>query len=416
MKDTDVSRAAQSGSGLDPMDAMPADFLDYRQPRAGDIVTGTIVRIGPAEILLGIDKCKSDGLVDSRELERLDREFTASLDVGHRVAAYVVRPEDHEGNVIVSLLKAQQEQDWLLADELLASQDVFEGVVAGSNRGGVIVKVGRVRGFVPASQLADHWHAHQGDGIDPEQRWAALDGQTLQLRVVEMDRRRNRLILSERIALRDWRKSQKDRLLTALRAGDVVSGTVTSLATFGAFVDLGGADGLIHLSELAWQRVDHPSEVVHQGQQIQVMILNIDEERKRIGLSLRRLAPEPWSQAVESFQVGQLVAGTITKLTNFGAFARFGDGLEGLIHISELSPQRITHPSEVVHEGEQLQLRIIRIDSDRRRVGLSLRKAAEEAYLEVDWCDEAGQAQPAEGVEAADVAEGAEPARDAAMS
>jgi small subunit ribosomal protein S1 len=211
----------------------------------------------------------------------------------------------------------------------------------------------------------------------------------MQLKVLEMDRSRNRLILSERAAMRDWRKGQKDRLMTQLSKGDVVKGIVTSLAPFGAFVDLGGADGLIHLSEMAWHRVENPAEVVRVGQQVEVYVMNVDDERKRIGLSLRRLTPEPWSQVELQYVVGQVVPATITKLASFGAFARLDDTIEGLIHISEMSDYRINHPKEVVQEGDQVQVRVIRIDPQRRRVGLSMKLASDEAYVDVDWQEEA---------------------------
>ncbi len=304
------------------------------------------------------------------------------------MVAYVLQPEDKDGNVVISLLRAQQEQDWRQADELLKSQEVFEGIITGYNRGGVIVRVGRVRGFVPASQLSDHWQIQQEDGTDPEQRWARLTGQKMQLKVVELDRQRNRLILSERAAMRDWRKMQKDRLLAELRPGEVLKGVVTSIASFGAFVDLGGADGLIHLSELAWHRVEHPSEILKVGQEVQVYILNVDEERKRIGLSLRRLTPEPWSTVGENYAVGQVVQATITKLASFGAFAKIDNAIEGLIHISELADHRVNHPRDVVHEGEEVLVRVIRIDPEHRRVGLSMRLADDDAYTEVDWREE----------------------------
>jgi small subunit ribosomal protein S1 len=300
-----------------------------------------------------------------------------------------LEPEDEDGNVILSLQRAQQEQDWQQAEVLQKSQEVFDGVVTAYNRGGVIVRVGRVRGFVPASQLSNRWQIQQEEGEDPEQRWSRLIGQKMQLKIIELDRARNRLILSEREAVRDWRKGQKDRLLSTLRKGDTLQGVITSLASFGAFVDLGGADGLIHLSELSWHRVEHPSEVVHVGQEVQVYVLNVDEDRKRIALSLRRLTPEPWSVVTENYAVGQVVNATITKITSFGAFAKIGDSIEGLVHISELADYRVNHPKEIVHEGDQVRVRIIRLDPQRRRIALSLRQAAEDAYVELDWRAEA---------------------------
>jgi small subunit ribosomal protein S1 len=388
MKTQKVLQPAQTAAEPNPMETLPLDAFDFPKLRQGDTVEGSIVSVSPTQILVDIHY-KADAVVDSRELERLDRDFLAGLAVGDLVTAFVVQPEDKDGNVVISLARAQQEQDWHQAEELLESQDVFEGLVTGYNRGGVIVRVGRVRGFVPASQLSTRSQIQQDAEGDPEERWARMVGQTLQLKVVELDRQRNRLILSERIALRDLRKGQKDRLLASLQKGDVLKGVVTSIANFGAFVDLGGADGLIHLSELAWHRVEHPSEVVHVGQQVEVYVMNVDEEKKRIGLSLRRLTPEPWSVVGESYTVGQVVTAKITRLTNFGAFAKMDDSIEGLIHISEMADYRIGHPKEIVQEGDEVQVRVIRVDPQRRRVGLSLRQASDDAYVEVDWRAEA---------------------------
>jgi len=393
MNDLGVLQPARAAEDINSMDSLPPDAFDFPQLHAGDIVDGHIVSISPAEILVDIGY-KSDAVVDSRELDRLDPEFLRELSTGDPVVAYVVHTEDRDGNVVISLNRAQQEQDWRQADELLQSQDVFEGVVTGFNRGGVIVRMGRVRGFVPASQLSSRWQVQQDASVDPEERWAKLIGQPMQLKVVELDRRRNRLILSERAAMRDWRKDQKERLLTELEKGDTVKGVITSIAQFGAFVDLGGADGLIHLSELAWHRVEHPSEVVHVGQKVEVYVLNVDHDRKRIALSLRKMTPEPWSVIHDTYAVGQVITATITKLTNFGAFAKIDEGIEGLIHISELADYRVNHPKEIVQEGDEVQVRIIRIDPQRRRVGLSLRQATEDAYVEVDWRQEVEDGQP----------------------
>ena len=388
MDNQETLQSALGDGAANPMDALPIDAFNVPNLHVGDTKDGRIVSISPTEILVNIGY-KSDAIVDPHELERLDRSFLADLRLEDPVSVYVVQTEDRDGNVVVSLSRAQQEQDWRQAEDLLQSQDVFEGIVTGYNRGGVIVRVGRVRGFVPASQLSPQWQAQQDAEGNPEERWASLVGQKMQVKVLELDRQRNRLILSERLAMRDWRKGQKDRLLSQLHKGDVLRGVVTSIAPFGAFVDLGGADGLIHLSELAWHRVDHPGEVLHVGQEVDVYVMNVDEDRKRIGLSLRRLTPEPWSLVDQNYAVGEVVSATITKLTNFGAFAKIDDSIEGLIHISELADYRINHPKEVVQEGDEVQVRIIRIDPERKRVGLSLRRASEAAYVEVDWREEA---------------------------
>jgi small subunit ribosomal protein S1 len=294
----------------------------------------------------------------------------------------------------LSISRAQAEQDWERAEALMQTQEIFESSVAAYNRGGVIVKLGQVRGFVPASQLSPE-NQNQNDTENPEERWASLVGENLMLKVIDIDRKRNRLILSERLAMREWRRQQKEQLLDSLKEGDVYDGVISSIADFGAFVNLGGADGLIHLSELSWNRVTHPNEVVKIGDKVKVQILSVDQDRRRIGLSLRRLHPQPWEMVNENYEVGQVVHGKITKLVNFGAFARLDpDGIEGLIHISELSDKRVTHPKEVVSEGEEYDLRIIRIDTDKRRMGLSLKQVLPPSQeVELDW-----QIAPSEAV------------------
>jgi small subunit ribosomal protein S1 len=391
MKSHHPLQPAQVALEPNPMDTLPFEAFNFPKLKSGDTVEGTIVSVSPTQVLVDIHY-KADAVVDPRELERIDRSFLADLEVGGSVTAYVVQAEDRDGNVVISLARAQQEQDWVQAEILLDSQEVFEGVVTGFNRGGVIVRVGRVRGFVPASQLSGRWQSMQDTAGDPEQRWAGLVGQSMQFKVMELDRGRNRLILSERAAMRDWRRGQKDRLLSTLNKGEVLKGVVTSIADFGAFVDLGGADGLIHLSELAWHRVEHPSEILKVGQQIEVYVMNVDEERKRIGLSLRRLTPEPWTQIENQFQVGQVVTARVSRLATFGAFADIGGGIEGLIHISELADYHINDPKEVVQENDEVQVRVIRIDPQRRRVGLSLRQASDDAYVDVQW--QAENAEP----------------------
>ena len=291
----------------------------------------------------------------------------------------------------LSISRALAEKDWETAEELMASQDIFEGAVAAYNRGGVIVKLGQVRGFVPASQLSTTSQAQTRNNnsdaeVAPEDRWAGLMGAELKLKVIDIDRSRNRLILSERLAMREWRRHQKEQLLASLAEGETFEGVISSIADFGAFVDLGGADGLIHLSELSWNRVSHPSEVVKVGEKVKVQILSVDTERRRIGLSLRRLQPQPWDLVDDTYEIGQVVVGRITKLVNFGAFARLDSGVEGLIHISELANRRVNHPKEIVAEGEEHELRIIRIDTDRQRMGLSLKQALPpEESVELDW-------------------------------
>lgn len=361
-----------------------SDDSFVNQPQTGDIRHGVVVDKRAGELLIDIGY-KSEGIVTGREVDRLEGDFK-EMTIGDEVPVYVMR-EDRDGNLLLSISRARAESDWKHAEELLESQDMFTGSVSGFNRGGVIVKIGQVRGFVPASQLSSESQSQQLTEGEPDNRWMKLMDAELRMKVIDLDRRRNRLILSERVAIREWRREQKERLLESLEENTVCEGVVSSLADFGAFVNLGGADGLIHLSELSWGRISHPKEVVSIGEKIQVMVLNVDRERKRIGLSLRRLLPEPWETVPDRYEVGQIVKGVVTKLVHFGAFARLdGDTIEGLIHISELTERRITHPSEVVTEGQGLELRIIRIDTDKRRMGLSLKQVApEEESVEFDW-------------------------------
>jgi small subunit ribosomal protein S1 len=363
-----------------PMTALLEEIdRSLQEPVSGEIRTGTVVDKRSNEILVDIG-FKSEGVVSGREYDRVG-DTLESLQVGDEVPVFIIR-EDRDGNVQLSISRALAEKDWERAEELMQSQDIFECPVDSYNRGGVIVRLGQVRGFVPASQLTSAPSVSNEE--DGDLRYSVLMGDLLKLKVIDIDRKRNRLILSERLAMREWRRQQKDQLLETLHDGLVMEGIISSIADFGAFVDLGGADGLIHLSELSWNRVTHPSEVVKVGEKIKVQILSVDADRRRIGLSLRRLAPQPWEIIDNTYQVGQIVQGRITKLVNFGAFARLVDtGIEGLIHISELAERRVAHPKEVVAEGDVYDLRIIRIESDKRRLGLSLKQALPEP--EIDW-------------------------------
>jgi len=376
-----------------PMAGMVDQYLDFPSLRRGDIVEGVIVNLSPTEILVDIGG-KTEGIITSRDLERVDPEFLGSLQVGDEVAAYVVRPESWEGQVILSLSRAQQERDWKEAEKKRLSGEIIEVPVVDANRGGLIVGFGRLRGFVPVSQLGQgHQIYRRRPATAEEIPWRELVGQRLKVRLLEVDRERNRLIASERAAETEDRRAQKERLLQELKEGDQRPGVVRSICDFGAFVDLGGADGLVHVSELSWRRVRHPSEVVQVGDEVEVYVLNVDRERQRIGLSIRRLQPEPWSFVAEQYEVGQVVEVTITRLTEFGAFALLGDGIEGLIHVSELAPHRVAHPRDILEEGDVVQVRILRIEPERRRLGLSLKQAAED-YVEADWdVEEASESQ-----------------------
>ncbi len=382
--------APQERQNENPMQELldTQDFV-FKEFKRGETLSGTIVRMEANEILVDVGS-KSEGVINVREMEGIPSEVLSELQIGDVVQTIVIAPEDRNGHVVLALSRTHTDRDWKEAEALFQSQAVFEGVVAGHNKGGLIVKIGKVRGFVPASQLVSGRGKGTGgeSGQDSkESRWATLTGEQLQLKVIEIDRQRNRLILSERAAVRDWRKIQKEKLLSELKVGDVREGRVISLADFGAFIDLGGADGLAHLSELSWKRVNNPREVLKEGQTVRAQVIHIDAERKRIGLSLKRLEADPWSTVESRYKVGQLVEGTITKLAKFGAFARLKDDeeIEGLIHVSELSEGHVHHPKEVVHEGQLVTLRIIRIDPQERRLGLSLKRVAKGEYVDLDW-------------------------------
>lgn len=372
--------------------------LDF--PSQGEIRTGVIATIRENEVLVSIGT-KSEGIISGRELEQIPSEERASFEVGLEIPVFVIAPEDANGNVVLSYLRAREQKDWELVEDLLERNEIYDSKVVGYNKGGLIVPIGGLRGFVPASQISLTRKSAVGE--TPEQRWNKMVGESMQVRVIEVDRERRRLILSERMALHETRETLKDRLLDELQEGSVRTGRVTSLADFGAFVNIEGADGLVHLSEISWERIDHPNQVLKVGQEIQVKVISVDHDRKRIGLSIRQLQDDPWTQKVSHLKEGMLVEGTITHLTKFGAFARLGDDIEGLIHVSELSEQRVGHPKEVLHEGDVVTLRVIKIDPERRRIGLSLRKVDSPAYADLDWkmalAEEVGKVQETEELE-----------------
>jgi len=385
MVTTNTPVGPNSGADVNPMLALLDSDYGMSMPSRGEIRAGVIARVTPSEILIDVG-AKSEGVITGRELDSLEESVRRGLAIGQTLLVYVLDPEDRNGNIVLSLTRAREEQDWRDAEALLASQEVYNGSVAGFNKGGLIVKLGNVRGFVPASQLGPS-RRRRSEGDTPEQKWAKMVGEAMQVKVIEVDRGRNRLILSERAAAKESREAQKDRLLSEIKAGDVRTGHVISLADFGAFVDIGGADGLVHLSELSWKHVTHPNEVLKVGQEVQVVVLNVEHERKRIGLSLKRREDDPWTVIQKKYQIGQLVKGTITKLAKFGAFARVEgeDEIEGLIHVSELADGHIEHPRDVVTEGQALTLRVLKIEADKRRMGLSLKRVASADYENVDW-------------------------------
>ena len=353
---------------------------DIPSLKHGDVVEGKIVRIDKDEMLVDVG-AKSEGVVSNRELYGRNAESQPDLNIGDTVLVYVLQPESSDGHAVLSLRRAGLERKWRSMQEQFDAGEIIEAPVIDHNKGGLIVDCG-IRGFVPISQIVDFPRRPQNDqprdaAQEIAEKLQPYVGRKLRLKILEVNRKANRLILSEKVALYEERREKRDELFSSLETGQKVTGTVRSIAPFGIFVDLGGIDGLVHKSELSWNKVNNPEGSHEVGDEVEAEVIDINHERGRISLSIRRLLPDPWQSTVADLKVGDLVEGTVTKIVNFGAFVRVKDGLEGLIHISELSHQRVAHPGDVVHEGQTLELKIISLDSDRHRLGLSLKQAQE---------------------------------------
>ncbi len=353
---------------------------DIKSFKHGDVVEGTVVRIDKDEILVDIG-AKSEGVVSNRELFGRHAESQPELNIGDVVLVYVLQPESPEGHVVLSLRRAGLERKWRSMQELFEAGTIIDAPVIDHNKGGLIVDCG-IRGFVPISQIVDFPRRPQNEqprdaAQEIAEKLQPYVGRKLRLKILEVNRKANRLILSEKVALYEERREKRDELFSSLQVGQKVTGNVRSIAPFGIFIDLGGIDGLVHKSELSWNKVNNPESGYKVGEEVEAEVIDINHERGRISLSIRRLQPDPWESTVADFKVGDVIDGTVTKLVNFGAFVRVREGLEGLIHISELSHQRVAHPGDVVHEGQVLKLKIISLDSERHRLGLSLKQAEE---------------------------------------
>ena len=353
---------------------------DIRSFKHGDVVEGTVVRIDRDEILVDIG-AKSEGVVSNRELYGRHAESAPQLAIGDVVLVYVLQPESQEGHAVLSLRRAGLERKWRAMQEQFEAGAIIDAPVIDHNKGGLIVDCG-IRGFVPISQIVDFPRRPQNDqprdaAQEIAEKLQPYVGRKLRLKILEVNRKANRLILSEKVALYEERREKRDELFSSLQVGQKVNGTVRSIAPFGVFIDLGGIDGLVHKSELSWNKVNNPEAGYKVGDTVEAEVIDITHARGRISLSIRKLQPDPWHSTVADFKVGDVIDGTVTKLVNFGAFVRVRDGLEGLIHISELSHQRVAHPGDVVHEGQTLKLKIISLDSERHRLGLSLKQAEE---------------------------------------
>ncbi|MDO8737289.1 MAG: 30S ribosomal protein S1 [Thermoleophilia bacterium] len=358
----------------------------------GDIVSGEVVRIDKDEILVDIGY-KSEGVIPANELSiRKSVSTQEEVSVGDRIDALVMQKEDAEGRLILSKKRARFEQAWKKIEEVEQQAGTIDGTVIEVVKGGLILDLG-VRGFLPAS-LVD---------IRRIQNLDEYMGRVLTCRVIELNRSRNNVVLSRRAVLEEERKEVREQILGKLQPGDVVEGIISNIVDFGAFVDLEGIDGLIHISELSWGHVNHPSEVLTVGQKVNVKVLDIDRDRQRVSLGLKQTQEDPWASLVDAHQVGDIMTGAVTKLVSFGAFVQISEGIEGLVHISELASHHVEKPEEVVAVGDEIEVKVIEIDAQRRRLSLSIKRLHEEDEPEAEAAaegpaDEAETAAPAEVV------------------
>ena len=377
----------------DDMDfaALLEESLAGSQIERGDIVSGIVLSVDSHGLIVDVG-WKQDGIVTRDDLERmganpLDYEVDKEIDVA------VVRLNDRDGNLLLSASQARQNEDWKQAEVIMNEDDVWRGVITDANKGGLIMPFGHLRGFIPASHVVD-----LPRGLNEDDRLNYLQelvNQEIAVKVIEVNRKRRRLVFSQRDAEQENRSARKEALLEELAEGNTRQGVVSGLCDFGAFVDLGGADGLIHISELAWHRVRHPGEVVNIGDKVDVYILHLDDEGKRIGLSLKRLQPNPWSLVDDMYYIGQLVEGTISRVEPFGAFVSLEPGIEALLHVSQMSNNPEEEPIRHLYEGQKLLMRVISIESDKQRLGLSLKEVtdAEFEQWEERQAEEIAQAQ-----------------------
>jgi small subunit ribosomal protein S1 len=337
-----------------------ANEAQVQEPRHGDLLTGLVLSKDEGGLIVHLG-LKRDGIVPASELESSELQ-DEQVEVGDEIAVMVVEPVDRDGNLVVSITQARESEDWVEAQRLMDSGDIIEAEPVASNRGGVIVPFGRLRGFIPASHISS-----LPRGLKEEDRERHLErtlGKTLPLKVIEVDPKRRRLILSERKAIRHWRQQRKAEMVEKLEEGEVLEGVVTSLREFGAFVDVGGADGLIHISELAWHRVENPADILSVGQEIECLVISLDKKANRIGLSFKRLTPNPWEPAAEKISIGQEMHGVVSMLTTSGAYVSLPEDVEGLLNIGE--------GGGVFAVGDEVHVRVKEFEPERERLRLVL--------------------------------------------
>jgi small subunit ribosomal protein S1 len=368
-------------------EAIEASLRDFKE---GDILEGTVVKIDRDEVLLDIGY-KSEGVIPTKELSiRHDVDPGQVVKVGDEVEALVLQKEDKEGRLILSKKRAQYERAWGRIEEVMQSGGTIKGPVIEVVKGGLILDIG-LRGFLPAS-LVDLRRVRD---LHP------FVGTELEAKIIELDRNRNNVVLSRRAFLEESQSEGRKKFLESLQKGERRKGTVSSIVNFGAFVDLGGVDGLVHVSELSWKHVDHPSEVVQVGQEVEVEVLDVDLERERVSLSLKATQEDPWKEFERKYSAGEIIDGQVTKLVPFGAFVRVAAGIEGLVHISEISEQHIETPESVLSVGDEVRVKVIEVDVPRRRISLSMRQVGGAMPRPASEIEE--EAAPAQAAEAATV-------------
>ena len=356
----DYRMAETQGSFAQRLAALIKSDYDIAQPRRGQVYEAIVLSISENDIVVDLG-VKRDGIVPPKDLSLLDEEYVESLEVGDHIPVAVLTTRDREGNLVVSINKGLERKDWLRAQDLLDSGEIIEAEVTGHNRGGALVSFGGLEGFVPNSHLSSVPRGLRGQQLRDAKE--DLIGHTLPLIVIEVDQRRRRLVLSERQAMR----RRRHRLLDELTEGEIHQGVVCNLVDFGAFVDLGGVDGLIHISELDWKHVDRPGEVLSVGDAVEVLVLDVDRERKRIALSRKRLLPDPWETLTDTLHVGDEVEGRVTGLTDFGVFVDVG-GVDGLVHVSDMRDEEVV--LEALESGDPVRVRVVEIDQWQRRITL----------------------------------------------
>ena len=342
--------------------------------RRGEIISGVVMGASPDGVIVDVGT-KTEAVIPQSEMLSMGVEGQSRLKAGDTVRVMVLQPMSSEGHGIVSLDRARGEEGWEILAGRLESGEIFSAEIVGHNRGGVLANVEGVNAFIPLSQI----DSIRRDNPDAASALATLVGKEVRLKVIELNRRKNRAILSERAAMTEWRREQKERIIQELQEGEIREGRISSITDFGVFVDLGGADGLAHLTELTWERGKKAKDLFTIGDEVKAYVLRVDREARKISLSLKRAHPEEWDSAVDRFVIGQVLIGRVTKLMPFGAFVRLDGPIEGLIHISEITNRRIQHPREVLEEGNVVPVKLVRIEKDRHRLGLSLRQARNDA-------------------------------------